>query len=44
MTLKNVLIYAAVVGGAYLLYKQYQIMKDKVDSTNALKNWNKQHN
>jgi hypothetical protein len=44
MSLKNVLIYVAILGGGYLLYKQYQVMQNKLDSTNALKDWNKQHN
>ena len=44
MNLKKVLIYAAVLGGAYLLYKQYQVMQDKLGSQKALKDWNKQHN
>lgn len=43
-TVKYLLIYAAVAGGAYLLYKQYLIMQDKLKSQDALKNWNKQHN
>lgn len=42
-TLKYILIYGAVAGGAYLLYKQYQIMQDKLKSQKALKNWNKNH-
>jgi hypothetical protein len=44
MTLKNVLIYVAILGGGYLLYKQYQVMQNKLDSSKALKDWNKQHN
>jgi threonine/homoserine/homoserine lactone efflux protein len=43
-TVKYLLIYAAVAGGAYLLYKQYQIMQNKLKGQEALKNWNKQHN
>ena len=43
-TVKNVLIYAAVVGGVYLLYKQYQVMQNKLDGDSALKKWNAQHN
>jgi hypothetical protein len=44
MTLKNVLIYVAIFGGGYLLYKQYQVMQNNIDSSKALKDWNKQHN
>jgi hypothetical protein len=43
-TVKNVLIYAAVAGGVYLLYKQYQVMQNKLDGDSALKKWNAQHN
>ena len=43
-SLKYLLIYVAVAGGAYLLYKQYKIMQDKLGSQKALKDWNKQHN
>jgi len=43
-TVKYLLIYAAVAGGAYLLYKQYQIMQDKLKSEDSLRKWNAQHN
>ena len=43
-TIKYVLIYAVVAGGAYLLYKQYLIMQDKLKSESALKAWNEKHN
>jgi len=43
-TVKYLLIYAAVAGGAYLIYKQYQIMQNKLDGDAALKKWNAQHN
>jgi len=43
-TLKNVLIYAAVAGGVYILYKQYTVMQNKLDGDSALKKWNAQHN
>jgi hypothetical protein len=43
-TVKYLLIYAAVAGGAYLLYKQYLVMQDKLKSQSALKAWNAQHN
>jgi hypothetical protein len=43
-TVKYLLIYAAVAGGAYLLYKQYQVMQNKIEGDSALKKWNAQHN
>jgi threonine/homoserine/homoserine lactone efflux protein len=43
-TVKYFLIYVAVAGGAYLLYKQYQVMQNKLDGDAALKKWNAQHN
>lgn len=43
-TVTYLLIYAAVAGGAYLLYKQYQIMQDKLKSEDALRKWNAKHN
>ena len=43
-TVKYLLIYAAVAGGAYLLYKQYQVMQNKLQEDAALKKWNAQHN
>jgi hypothetical protein len=43
-TVKYLLIYAAVAGGAYLLYKQYQVMQNQLDENAALKKWNAQHN
>jgi hypothetical protein len=41
---KNILIYAAVVGGAFLLYKQYQVLQYKLDGNEALNKWNARHN